>query len=197
MTLQASAPISLANIVTEFGGAAPHSLSEYVRGGAYVPNVSQNNAVSTSASGLKISQFYSTTKFVVADNIPNASDYSFGQFASASLRLNNDASCSIYQQNNGGWGTVGSWALPTGGTPGAGYWVYATKTDGNATPPFNMGSWIQISSAPSWGISTTAPEFDPTNNWCTLALKISTTASDAGLIYTASVDINAYAEGNV
>lgn len=55
MTLQASGPISLADIQTEFGGSNPISMSEYYRGGAYVgsgaPNVPTSGAIS-------LSQFY-------------------------------------------------------------------------------------------------------------------------------------------
>lgn len=49
MTLQASGSISLADLAAEYGGTAPHSLSEYYRGGAYVPNtVSEVNNEYTS-----------------------------------------------------------------------------------------------------------------------------------------------------
>ena len=37
-TLQTSGAISIANIASVMGGAAPHSLSEYYRGGAFVPS---------------------------------------------------------------------------------------------------------------------------------------------------------------
>lgn len=37
MTLQTSGSISILDIANEFGGGAPHSLSEYYRGGARVP----------------------------------------------------------------------------------------------------------------------------------------------------------------
>ena len=37
MTLQTSGSISISDLVSEFGGSAPHSLSEYLRGGANVP----------------------------------------------------------------------------------------------------------------------------------------------------------------
>lgn len=57
MTLQSSGPISIANIVTEFGGVAPHSLNEYYRGGTYVPNISVNNNVPTSGT-ISLSNFY-------------------------------------------------------------------------------------------------------------------------------------------
>lgn len=57
MVLQASGEISLGDIVAEFGGAAPHALSEYYRGGAYVQNIAQNSAVPTSGQ-IKLSNFY-------------------------------------------------------------------------------------------------------------------------------------------
>lgn len=38
MTIQASGSISLSQLAAEYGGTAPHSLSEYYRGGTLVPN---------------------------------------------------------------------------------------------------------------------------------------------------------------
>ena len=37
MTLQTSGAISLSQVQSEFGGSNPISMSEYYRGGAYVP----------------------------------------------------------------------------------------------------------------------------------------------------------------
>jgi hypothetical protein len=58
-----TSPPSLGKIIAEFGG--PSNLGAYVRGGAYVPNVAANAAVSTTAAGLKISQFVGATKYTV------------------------------------------------------------------------------------------------------------------------------------
>lgn len=58
MVLQASGQISMGDIVTEFGGVAPHTLSEYYRGGAYVQNIAQNIAIPTSGQ-IKLTDFYS------------------------------------------------------------------------------------------------------------------------------------------
>lgn len=63
MTLQSSGQITLGNIATEFGGSAPHSLSEYYRGGANVPNIAQNNSVPTSGQ-ITVGNFYGTVKMV-------------------------------------------------------------------------------------------------------------------------------------
>ena len=38
MALQTSGSISISDLVSEFGGSAPHSLSEYYRGGSNVPS---------------------------------------------------------------------------------------------------------------------------------------------------------------
>jgi len=49
--------ISIQTIVNEFGGTAPHSLSEYYRGGGLVPNTPVNAAVPTSGQ-IALSNFY-------------------------------------------------------------------------------------------------------------------------------------------
>ena len=57
MVLQSSGTITLAQIQTEFGGSNPASLSEYYRGGSYVPNTSANSSIPTSGT-ISFSQFY-------------------------------------------------------------------------------------------------------------------------------------------
>jgi hypothetical protein len=63
MALPSSAPISFSQVVTEFGGT--NSLSAYVRGGSYVPNTAGNAAISATAAGLALSQFYGASDLVV------------------------------------------------------------------------------------------------------------------------------------
>jgi hypothetical protein len=63
MALQTSGAISLLNLQTEFGGANPIGLNEYYRGGAYVPNISQNNNVPTGGS-IALSNFYGATAYI-------------------------------------------------------------------------------------------------------------------------------------
>ena len=51
-------PLSLNNIVAEFGGTGNHALSEYYRGGGFIPSHSANlNIPGNSIAGLAISQF--------------------------------------------------------------------------------------------------------------------------------------------
>ena len=51
MAVTSSAPISITDLVTEFGGSAPHSLTEYYRGGSLVPNVTTDDRTLTIYSG--------------------------------------------------------------------------------------------------------------------------------------------------
>lgn len=61
MTIKLSGPLSLTEIAAEFGGAAPHSLSEYYAGGLYVPS----GTAGIPASGLiSFNVFYGATAVV-------------------------------------------------------------------------------------------------------------------------------------
>ena len=50
MAVPSSGAISIQDLVDEFGGSSPHSISEYYRGGGLVPDVSANNSVPTSGA---------------------------------------------------------------------------------------------------------------------------------------------------
>ena len=60
MAVTSSAPISITNLVTEFGGSAPHALTEYYRGGSLVPNVTANNSVPASGA-ISLTDFFGAT----------------------------------------------------------------------------------------------------------------------------------------
>ena len=63
MALPSSGQLSINNIVGEFGGSAPHALSEYYRGGSLVPDSATNSGVPTSGQ-IKISDFYGAANSV-------------------------------------------------------------------------------------------------------------------------------------
>lgn len=60
MALPGSGTITLAMIAAEFGGATPHSISEYYRGGGLVPSTPVNAAIPTSGA-ISFSQFYNAS----------------------------------------------------------------------------------------------------------------------------------------
>ena len=64
MPIKTSGPISIQDIIDEFGGTG--SLSDYYRGGDYVPNKNANSAIPVAGSGLPISlgDFYGATKII-------------------------------------------------------------------------------------------------------------------------------------
>jgi len=51
MTLQSSGAISIANLASEYGGSAPHSMNEYYKGGSLVPSTVSETVTAASMSG--------------------------------------------------------------------------------------------------------------------------------------------------
>lgn len=73
MAIPSSGAISLATIQTEYGGANPISLSEYYRGGTYVPNTATTTTIPTSGT-ISVSNFYGTSNtqyFTISANQTN------------------------------------------------------------------------------------------------------------------------------
>jgi hypothetical protein len=59
MAIKSSGAISIQDIVNEFGGAAPHSLNEYYRGGTRVPSSNYSQTIPTSGA-ISLQNFYGT-----------------------------------------------------------------------------------------------------------------------------------------
>jgi len=64
MAIKTSGPINFQNIVDEFTGDKPHSLSEYARGAGLVPNKNTNAAIGQAGEPLSMSQFYGATRII-------------------------------------------------------------------------------------------------------------------------------------
>lgn len=66
MAVKSSGTLSFnTDIVGEFGGSTPHSLSEYKRGGSLVPNVTANNDIPTTNDNISFSDFYDTVAVTI------------------------------------------------------------------------------------------------------------------------------------
>jgi len=74
MTLPLTGPISIGDLVTEFGGTAPHPLSAYYRGGSLVANFSSNDAVPTGGA-ISLNNFRGARRAFAGGNV------SFGSLA--------------------------------------------------------------------------------------------------------------------
>lgn len=78
MPLQTSGAISINDIATEFGGTAPHSLSEYYAGGGLVPaGTSGTNGAVPSSGQISLWNFYGTTKAITAHSYFTPGTYTF------------------------------------------------------------------------------------------------------------------------
>ena len=86
MPLQSSGPISLGQIQSEFGGAAPTSISEYYRGGAYT--TTNNTNVPTSGK-ISLSDFYGAVSEILryitttSTNVNASSYFTAAEWASS------------------------------------------------------------------------------------------------------------------
>jgi len=65
MAIKSSGPISIQDIVNEFGGTGAAGLSEYARGGALVPNTNANQNIGTAGEPIALSQFYGARKEII------------------------------------------------------------------------------------------------------------------------------------
>ena len=73
MAIPSSGTVSLTTIQTEYGGSSPISLSEYYRGGVYVPSSSTTTTIPTSGA-ISVSNFYGTSntqEFTISTNQTN------------------------------------------------------------------------------------------------------------------------------
>ncbi len=141
-------PPTLAAVMAEFGGSG--RLTDYVRGGPLVPDIPANAAISTTAAGLKLSQFAGAQK--ASGGTVSLSDHTVLAFAhpntaaSASVTMHSNGSFT-WATNDGGSGSFpGEWL--TGGVPSE-YEVLATTTGGTAGTG-TMGRWLPMSSSHTW-----------------------------------------------
>ena len=72
--------ISINTIVAEFGGTAPHSLSEYYRGGGLVPNTPGNAAIPTSGQ-IAMGNFYGSANRTAVALTISGNTYSYDVYA--------------------------------------------------------------------------------------------------------------------
>ena len=95
MTLQASGAISMAQIQAEFGGPTPIVLSNYYRGGAYVPNTPPNAAIPTSGA-ISLSQFYGTGQQCAGSIVAASGGYGIGYYSGAQGSISYTKSNTVY-----------------------------------------------------------------------------------------------------
>lgn len=97
--------------------AGPANLAAYVRGGAYVPNIGANAAISTTVAGLRLSQFSGADKVTlppapyITDMSVYATHFDAGE-ARAEVFIRSNGTM-VSRENNGAFFTLFTW-LPAG-----------------------------------------------------------------------------------
>ena len=138
MTLPSSGAISFSMIAGEFGGSTPHSINEYYRGGANVPNSSVNNSIPTSGQ-ISLNSFYGGSavspdpyfSFTVQSYTINSGKVTFNYYGA-----NNSMSDGSVVTNNGNSYTVTDCQK----IQGAGFDVFIYFSgSGNAYNAYNTG----------------------------------------------------------
>ena len=133
-----SLPMALSEIKTEFAG--PNTMSSYLRGGTYVPNIAANNAVATSLPLIM-------STFVGAVN--RSFSLAIGSIDSAAS-FSTTTSLIIYRN---GQADVTTWTTPTETTIGDGYEVRVTATSELGLSGPARGSWHALTSNRQWDLS--------------------------------------------
>jgi hypothetical protein len=160
MTLQASGPITFADIQAEFGGSNPIGFNEYYSGGAYVPPFTYGfGAFPVPSSGtLNIADFYGTTKNVsitlpiitttisaITDGPPSVA------YAEFNMNPNGKAYSVISQatSNNTTATEIFQWCSPTQAAPG-----FEVKVSGATNTLYGsaIDTWLPLTSIRSWYI---------------------------------------------
>jgi len=186
------------DIVGEFGGTAPHSLSEYIRGGSLVPDVTANNAIPTTTSNISFSDFYSTVNISEIETALDGGnitmdDYEIGSSGPISTaRLYFDATSdgtNTYLKVRGLGDEGGTYQLTVGGTnavpsySGTGDTIYQLSNASNF--------YVKYASSITLNNGTGNTSIDTSGG---LTTSYSTTTSDRTVYFQA--DANAPSGGN-
>ena len=83
MAVKSSGPLSLQEIATEFGDTAPHSTSEFYRGGAKVPDAASNSSIPTSGA-INIGGFYGAQNRVTVNITISSNTNNYDLYTTAS-----------------------------------------------------------------------------------------------------------------
>ena len=134
MTLPNSGRLGLSNIQSEFGGGNPANISEYYRGGRYVPNASTNNSIPTGGK-IDISDFYGTSNIITntfsagySHSTQRENDYrgytSLYTYTAGTSKINEISWDPYYEYNAGHWNGNVSQYLQVRNTANTVIWSY-------------------------------------------------------------------------
>lgn len=148
MALPASGTLALTDIATEFGDTAPHSMSEFYRGGGKVPDSAGNSAVPASGA-INIGGFYNAANraalaFTIASDTQNYNLYTQASGSPSYVAGTTDLTLTINSGVNVGSSSTGAYALS----------VPSQFTSGDTISIVNNGTVISAGGAGGLGAYT-------------------------------------------
>lgn len=150
MTLQASGAISIGDIADEFGGNAPHALSEYYRGGGLVQNTTQNAGIPSSGA-IKLSDFYGATKATLSAGAGGTFTDTTASAALVTLTLRTDGLAQISTQ--AGVQSQWTWCDPA---DAGNVYAFITVNSGGFSIGDSTGAWVELGDVErSWSVVST------------------------------------------
>ncbi len=144
MTFPAGPPVSFTDLRAEFGGTVANDLGDYVRGGAFVPDVAQNAGVPTSPP-ISLGDFYGSVAEVL--RLDDHDVFVVGaspQLARVDIRSNGETTPTF---------SALEWANTQPNTNGGDYEIRATNTAGEApNVPLSdaLDTWLSLSVDRGW-----------------------------------------------
>jgi hypothetical protein len=209
VTLQASGQITLLQVATEFGGAVPHSVNEYYRGGANVVNQPPNLSI-PAAGQISFSDFYggakapviSLTSGTVSSTATHTGSGTSPVTAAIRLQATGTGSPAFTGVTTSAPPAMSTtqWARPTQAavgppySPGQFYWYHIAITAGSGlgvglANPAVVGAWTNLGDTTflrDIGLSRTQAE-GVGSKTCTVTIRIATDAAGANVVATSSV----------
>lgn len=166
MTLPASGAITLENLRTEFSGPTPHSLTDYYRGGTYVPDTPANAGVPTSGA-ISLTDFYGATNVVytaIGGTYINNDDGSGFQTVKFEFEYESDGEVRRISESGGSFvaAKIGNWSSAATSETGAGVHVRVSYVSGDAvySSGAGLGTWLALTSDRNWVFQQSVDEFD-------------------------------------
>ena len=83
MAVKSTGPLSIQEVATEFGDTAPHSISEFYRGGSIVPDAASNSGIPTSGA-INIGGFYGAQNRVTLNITISSNTNNYDLYTTAS-----------------------------------------------------------------------------------------------------------------
>lgn len=194
--------VTFSSIQTEFGGSIPISISEYYRGGTYVPNgtaaVTDGSQISTSGL-IRVGMFRGTSSLPPAGTVRSSgagiwSSYDMayaGATALAGITFNSNGTVTLIGNQPG---TQSSWNLsaPVTGI-GGNYWMRATRTAGTTGFVGVVGTWQSMSTSRSYTVDESLGQSGTTSvtltfEWATDSAGTNIVATHTGNTFIANSD---------